>query len=30
MKSEFPLSTKNTITAIKLRSFNKGELNLFS
>lgn len=30
MKSEFPLSTKNIITAIKLRSFNKGEINLFS
>ncbi len=30
MKSEFPLSTKNIITAIKLRSFNKGKNNLFS
>ena len=25
MKGEFPLSTKNVITAIKLRGFNKGE-----
>ena len=28
MKGEFPLSTKNLITAIKLRSFNKGEAKI--
>nr|NQU91918.1 hypothetical protein [Bacteroidota bacterium] len=27
MKSDFPLSTKKVITAIKLRSFNKGSVN---
>ncbi|MBU2649338.1 MAG: 3'-5' exonuclease [Bacteroidetes bacterium] len=27
MKAEFPLSTKNVITAIKLRGFNKGAIN---
>lgn len=27
MKSDFPLSTKNVITAIKLRGFNQGSLN---
>ncbi len=27
MKAEFPLSTKNVITAIKLRGFNKGSIN---
>jgi len=27
MKSDFPLSTKKTITAIKLRQFNKGSVN---
>ncbi|MBC8147816.1 MAG: 3'-5' exonuclease [Bacteroidetes bacterium] len=27
MKSEFPLSTKKVITAIKLRNFNKGSIN---
>lgn len=28
MKAEFPLSTKNIITAIKLRGFNKGAINV--
>jgi DNA polymerase III subunit epsilon len=27
MKSDFPLSTKNVITAIKLRGFNQGSIN---
>ncbi len=29
MKSEFPLLTKNVITAIKLRGFNKNSVNIF-
>lgn len=28
MKSDFPLSTKNTITSIKLRGFNKSSVNI--